>query len=208
MYKPLFVSDPEFRYISFRGIEKECVTIEIADHDYDVCEEVSKNFWANSKKGGYGKGLGRTNDDPYKPARTGLLGQMAFSKILCEPVDTMFRQYGDNYDNLIGGYKVDIKCAMRNYGECLIYHTNEWGTKIPLNKDIYVCCYIDNENRKEKKANIVIVGYILRKNVELCPVKVGRKGNGHLNYVVNFEVLSPIKKLINAKKKYFGFKNV
>jgi hypothetical protein len=188
----------------FNELEKECILVQICDKEYDACEVASCNFWGNSKKGAYGVGLGRTDDDPYKPARTGLLGQMAFSKVIGESVDLEYREGGDKQDNLIGKYKFDMKCAMRNYGCALIYHTNEWGKKIPLDKDVYVLGYMESEDREKKIANVIIVGYALKEDVSKCLVKPGRKGRGHLNYEVPFGSLKPITHLIAIKKKHFG----
>jgi hypothetical protein len=207
MYRPISIAQPQVVKRLFDGVEKECVMVEIEGEEYEECERGSNDFWGNSKPGEYGAGLGRTEDDPYKPARTGLLGQMAFGKLTAEPVDTIYRSGGDRQDNLIGKYKYDMKCAMRNYGEILIYHTNEWGKKIPINKDIYVGSYVESENREAKKATIIVVGYIQKNNVEECSVQPGRKGK-HKNYVVPFKTLKPITALLDLKKKHYGFKVV
>ncbi len=184
----------------FNNKGRDCIIVEIDGVDYEECVRAAPNFWANKKPGAYGAGLGATVDDDYKPVRTGLLGQMAFGKVTGLPVDTEIRSGGDNYDFLIFDCKVDIKCPMK-CGDILIYHTNEWGKRIPLNKDIYVCCYMENEDRKNKNATVIIAGYALKKDVLLCKVEKGRKGKGHLNYVLPIYNSHPIIKLIEAINK-------
>lgn len=177
--------------------EIECYSVFVDGSDYEECEKISCNFWSNSKGGAYGVGLGATPDDKYKPARTGMLAQMAFGKLTGLPVDNEFRHGGDDHDNLIFGYKVDIKCAMKFRDTVLIYHTNEWGKKIPLNKDIYVCGYVEKENRNEKNATVVLTGFALKQDVEKAKVEVGYKGKGHLNYVLPVSSLRSITKFVS-----------
>jgi len=197
MYQPKAV-EPQILKKSFNGKEMECVVVEIEGEEYDVCVKASNDFWGNSKPGAYGAGLCSTADDKHKPARVGKLGEMALAKLSNKPIDDVYRKFGDRQDFLLKGWKADVKCATRDYGESLIYHTNEWGKKIPLDKHIYVCSYVESEDREQKKAKIVLVGYALNKDVESSKVEPGRKGNGHLNYVLPFESLMPIVKLLKA----------
>lgn len=172
-----------------------CIKVTLRKKEYELCETAAQNYWANTKKGNYGKGLCNSQDDPYKPVRIGLIGQMAFSKILGTPVDLSYRQFGDEYDNLIDGYKIDIKCATQNFGNCLIYYKNEWGKIIKLDKDIYVFSFLENEDRQNKKATVIIVGYLLKDEIKECKIKQGK--GGHLNYMVKLNEVSEIFKLIN-----------
>jgi hypothetical protein len=206
MYSPVKILEPQIVKRQFNGKEKECIIVKIEGQEYEECERASQgeNFWGNSKPGAYGAGLGATKDDKFKPARTGLLGQMAFGKLTGFPVDTTYRRGGDRQDNLVFGYKADMKCAMQRRDDVLIYHTNEWGKKIPLDKDIYVCAYVEQENRIDKNATIVMTGFALKKDVAECKVEPGRKGNGHLNYVVSVDTLRPITKLIQEVNKKLG----
>ena len=186
---------PQIENNYFNGIQKECVLVNIEGKDYEEC--VKANFWANKKGGVYGRGLGREDDDPHKPVRTGLLGQMAFGMLTDEEVDTEYREYGDQQDNLILGYKYDIKCSMKNYEKTLIYHISEKGRHIPVNKDCYVCSYVKKEDREKGEASIVIVGFALKKDVLECPVKPGIRGK-HKNIEVPFHRLKPILGLIKS----------
>jgi hypothetical protein len=190
----------------FDGESKDCIIVEIDGEEYAACDQVSQgdNYWANSKTGAYGSGLGNTTTDKFKSVRTGLLGQMAFGKLFNQPVDLQYKQGGDKYDNKIGEHTYDMKCAMRNYSTGLIYHTNEWGKKQLLNKDIYVFAYVESEDRENQKAKIVFTGFALKCDVEKCDVEKGFKGNGHLNYVVPYSKLKSITKLLEAKKKFYG----
>lgn len=192
----------------FDNIEKDCIMVEIEGAEYAACEAASsgKNFWGNSKPGAYGSGLGKTDDDEFKPARTGLLGQMAFAKIFNQQVDLEYRKGGDKYDNKIGRYTYDIKCAMKNRGEGLIQHTNEFGKKNEqaLSKDIYVLAYVESEDRKQQKCKIIFAGYASKQDIQECETKTGYRGSGHLNYVVAFSKLKSIVKLLQLKRKIYG----
>lgn len=204
--RPKPITEPQILKRSFNNKERECILVEIEGDEYNACDITSKgdNFWGNSKRGAYGAGLGKTDDDKYKPARIGLLGQMAFGKLFNRPVDLIYRQGGDKYDDKIGDHTYDIKCAMRNRGEGLIQHTNEYGkkNKQALSKDIYVFGHMEAEDRDQQKAKVIFVGFAFKKYIEECESKVGYKGNGHLNYVVPFSELKSIVKLLELKKKY------
>ena len=208
VYFPKIIHSPKIIRMEFNQIHKDCIVVGVFNEEYKKCQQAScgKNFWGNSKGGAYGKGLGRTKNDKYKPARTGFLGQMAYCKVFGDPIDFSYKKGGDKYDSIIGReYKVDIKCAMENRGKGLIYHTNEWGNRIPLNKDIYVFGYIHLEDRLNNKAEVVLTGYTLKKDIENnALVCQGVRGRGHKNYEIYFENLRPIKQLLDWKKKEYG----
>ena len=201
MYEPEKLNYFQVVKYQFKKKDVECIVVRIEDEEYRECEHASSSFWCNSKKGAYGKGLGATKYDEHKPVRTGLLGQMAFGKLTGLPVDTEYREGGDEQDNLIFRHKIDIKCSMSKRDESLIYHSSANGIKIPLDKDIYVCSYIQQEDRMNKSAIVVMTGFALKEDVEVCKVAMGKKGNGHLNYELPINTLRPIKKLIDCINK-------
>lgn len=210
-YLPKLIHKPQVVKRVFDGKEMDCVIVEVSGDEYELCEVASQegNFWGNSKPGAYGAGLGKTKNDKFKPARTGLLGQMAYGKLFGEPVDLVYRKGGDKQDNLLGGkYRVDVKCPMKNYGKALIYHTNEWGKRIPVDKDIYVFGFVHSEDRENKKATVIMTGFTLKQDVKKADVQPGIKGNGHLNYEVPFSSLRSITKFLEFKKLTFGVCNV
>ncbi len=199
---PKPVAQPQIVKRLFNNKEKKCVLVEVEGEEYVACDYASRNFWGSSKKGTYGKGLLNSENDPRKTERIGLLGQMAFSKLIDEPVDLAYRHGGDKQDNLIfGKYKIDIKCAARNYGANLIQKTNEFGKEQKIDKHIYIGSFLDSENREEKKAEILLVGFCLRKDVLGAKVAPARKGN-HINYEIPFEEMRPIINLITTIKDY------
>ena len=199
LYTPQPLSELDWITQEFDGKLVDCLAVDVSGHDYELCEEASCKFWANEKPGVYGAGLGRTDDDPRKPVRVGLLGQMAFAKIFADKVDLVYRKGGDSYDNRIGGKKFDVKCAMKNYGVNLILHTTERGHRQRLNKDIYVCSYIESEDREARIAEVMFVGFATPKGIAKCEVLPGRKGAGHLNYEVPFSKMYPMAKLMGWK---------
>jgi hypothetical protein len=206
-YMPAFVIDPIFETKSFLGIQKKCIVVVITGNDYLACDNSSKDFWSNKKRGSYGRGLKNSKDDPCLVTRIGLFGQTAFGICFRQDVDFEYREFGDEYDNKINGITYDIKCATKKTHINYILHTNEYGTKIPLDKDIYVFGYLEKEDKNQKEAMVVLTGYlrnedILRKSfVRQSPI---RNAN-HVNYEILCEDLHPIENLYNLmKKKYWS----
>lgn len=193
MYKPEIVINPKI----INNGSHDCISVLIKNEEYELCEETSKNYWANSKKGAYGEGLGKTVNDEFRPVRTGLLGEMAFAKVFNTEIDLDYRAGGDIQDCILENkYTVDIKCAMSNYGKGIIYYKNEWGGEINLTKDIYVFCYLESERRKIKKAVINIVGTATSEELrKYGKIKKGIRGNGHENYEIEYSDLRPIMEL-------------
>jgi hypothetical protein len=197
LYSPQVIHTPAIKTEFFEEKTYECVVMTIAGDEYTICETASSgdNFWGNSKRGFYGRGIGRTEKDPFKPARTGLLGQMAYAELVGGVVDTSYKKGGDRHDDLLfGEYKVDVKCSMKNHGRGLIYHTNEWGRKVVVDKDVYVFSYINSEDRENKQAEVVIVGFATNEDVCNSKIAPGRWGR-HMNYEVEFASLKPIDML-------------
>lgn len=196
--QPTLITQPQIVKRLFNGKEKDCIIVEVEDDEYVACDNASRNFWSSSKKGMYGKGLLNSENDPYKTERIGLLGQMAFAKLIDEPVDLIYRLGGDKQDNLIlGKFKLDMKCAARNYGANLIQKTNEFGKEQKIDKHVYVGSFVDSDKFEEKKAKIILVGYCLQKDIFEAKIAPARKGK-HINYEIPFEEMRPIAKLITT----------
>ncbi|HUV59106.1 MAG TPA: hypothetical protein VMW09_03235 [Desulfatiglandales bacterium] len=179
-------------------IFKNMFKVRISGEEYQECVKCSKgdNFWGNSKKGTYGQGLCRTEEDPFRPARIGKLGEMGFSKLFGLPFDNEYRQKGDRYDFTMRGYSIDIKTSKwRKEGPGLIMRYNEQGVEIPLSKDIYVFSYCNYEVLKKELAEVVYVGYCLKDDIQNYPVKLGYRGGKHKNIEVDFKSLIPIAHL-------------
>lgn len=170
--------------------------VTVSGEEYEKCLLSSSDYWANTKKGTYGRGLGRTADDPFKPVRTGMLGEMAFSIVCGSPVDFEYKKFGDKHDFLYNEKTIDVKCAMKNYRKCLVYHKSASGKEIELTKDIYVFGYVDEEILGSY-AKIMLMGYLNRDEVAKCPIARGLRGK-HLNYEVFFNKTKPLEDLLNA----------
>jgi hypothetical protein len=201
---PVQIIEPTVVEKVFDGTKIDCIVVEVYGDEYDACVKASENYWGNSKPGAYGAGLGNTDGDKFKTPRTGLLGQMAFAKIFNQPVDLEYRKGGDKFDNKIGDFTFDIKCAMKDSGQNLIQHTNEFGQKNQqaLSKDFYILSYIESEDRMRKKCKIVIVGFLKTEGIQECEIKRAKKG--HWNYVVRFSKSKSIVGMLEAKKKKYG----
>lgn len=186
----------------------ECLSVGVEEEEYYVCEVSSwaENFWSNSKSGTFGKGLIYTEEDKYRTVRTGLLGQMAFAKVIGEPLDISYRKYGDKYDFLINGLTVDVKCSTKDMGKNFVCCVTERGVNLPVNKHIYVCSYLEYENRIEMKANVILVGYTTKDKVAKLPLKKGHRGGTHMNREIEFEYTTSITELVNRKLKRCGRK--
>jgi hypothetical protein len=62
-----------------------------------------------------------------------------------------------------------------------------------VDKDIYVFGYMAKEDRKNQRAEVMLVGYATKSEVTKEEnVKKGRVGNGHYNYEVPYRNLSSI----------------
>jgi len=178
--------------------------IVVCGEDYKYCQESSKNYKCNTKKGFFGKGIINSKNDPYKVTRIGLLGEMAFAKYMDVPARFEYMEHGDDFDFKINGKTIDVKTASRNYGACLIRCINHKGNFI-LKKpcDIYVAAYIDKEIPDENYAEVIIKGWIRSKefkNMEPVNARVGK----HKNYEISFDnvsSLSSLKKLLTKNEK-------
>lgn len=202
-YKPN-QEKPSLTSLTFKKIPKECWRVNIQDRDYQICCETAKHLWSSSKKGNYGRGLANTSEDPYKVERTGLLGEMAFAKMLGLEVDTSYCENGVAYDFILNGKFVDVKTETKRHKyECgLIYARSESGKTIPLKSDIYVFSYLESENSKENKATIVLLGYCTKLEVErILPQPGRRQGSTHMNYEVQYHKLHPLKELMSVNNK-------
>jgi hypothetical protein len=212
MFRPKLIENPlatKQNYKFFNEIDDkidvvshEVITVKIDGEEYEECKKTSEggNYWANSKPGVYGAGLLKTEEDPYKPARTGLLAEMAFSKLTGEPFNNVYKKGGDTHDFLLSGkYKTDVKCSTKQtgLGPGLIQIVNEFGYKIPLRSDIYIFSYLRKEDRTNNVAEIVFVGFALREDVAKCKKEYGYRGKGHINHEVPFHSLKPIKPIIH-----------
>jgi hypothetical protein len=198
--QPKPIIQPQIVKEFFNGKEKECILVKIEGDEYTACDAASRHFFASKKKGEYGKGFLNTLSDPCKTERVGLLGQMAFGKVVDEPVDLMYREGGDDQDNLIcERFKVDIKCASRNYGANLIQKKTEFGKEMKNDNHIYVGSFMHSENVKEKIAEITLVGYFMKKDFTDEKIAPARRGS-HINYEFLFEEMHPIKHLIRRMK--------
>lgn len=201
-YQPKVVV-PTTTLQTFDGVSRDCFLTYVEGKDYEVCERYSENNWGNKKPGAYGRGLSKTKSDPYWPARMGKIGEMAFAKVFNVPVDIQYREGGDRKDFLLcEGVTVDQKMAGRNYGCSLVYCVNEKGRKVPVEKDIYVGSYLEDEDRVGKRAIVVMVGFAFKEEVLVSPKMPGRKGAGHYNYEVAFAKMHPTADLLTMQRKY------
>jgi len=206
-YFPEYIKNPQVVQRTFDGVEKDCYLVEISGKDYKICEDTSHKFWCNSKPGAYGAGFLNTKDDPSKTTRIGLLGQMAYAKLFNDSVDISYKEFGDKYDNLIGRFKVDVKCPSYNYGNAKVQRINSKGITIEVDKDFYVVSFVESENKNDKKAVIVMVGFVLKDYVEKAKLVSG-VGNKHFNCEIWYKDVKSIVGFREAKLEYDKSKKI
>lgn len=179
---------PQETFIEIKTEKKITLCVEILDREYDICENTK--LWCSGKKGQWGKGLINSVEDPKKVERTGLLGEMAFAKVFGLPIDIEYCEGGKHNDFLSCSKKIDIKTASKkpSYNCGLVRYTKQ------LSADIYVFNYIEEDNREQKKAKIILVGWDYKENV-IKQKKNKAKIGSHMNYEIEYIKLIPINLL-------------
>lgn len=172
----------------FDGNFKKIYNVYINPDEYEICVKAAANMWANKKTGSdYNKGLINTKQDPHRAERTGKLGEMAMGKIVGLPMDTEYRQFGDEQDFIYRNNKINVKCTSEypSYEAGLTRCLSDKGFPIELVQDIYVYGYLKNENRQSKEANAVIIGYQTKEFIEKLEKVKARKGL-HRNHEIPY----------------------
>ena len=189
-YYPQLIT-PLYSILRIGKKEIEIVKVVIGGGEYDICE--NSKLWCSSKKSSWGRGLINTEDDKKKAERTGLLGEMAFSKISGFPINIEYCEGGKDTDF----HKIDIKTATKkpDYNAGLIRCASESKKKIQLKSDLYVFGYVENDLVQEKIAVVVLVGGEYRENIEKTPIKRAKLGH-HYNYEVKYVDLIPIRQIL------------
>lgn len=171
---------------------------EITLQDYIKCSISSGNQWSSSKPGQYGKGLGNDTKDPQKIERVSKIAEVVVAGVFdTAPPDFEYKRGGDGgWDLEIAGLKVDIKCALRNYGAGVFKGLTKGG-KSTVKSDIYIFCYLEDEDRVKQTATVVIVGYLTKDEIlelELVPPRK-RFTSRPINYDVKHSKMHPIEQL-------------
>ena len=194
-----------------RGM-RECLRVEVSGEDYLEVEKESDHFWARDEKekknpSQYTKGVGNSQDDPHRASRTGLLGEVAFGKIIGLPADIAYKKGGQKEDftlpvNLpkegIKEYSLDVKTAMSlRDAKGLIQCVNSRGKVIPLHCDYYVFSFISKEDRQSKKAYVTFAGFLWKHEMKKYGLKQGRRGSSHKNIEVPYEDTRLIDLMLN-----------
>ena len=196
VYKPIQVV-PYIKSHKLGKLEKECVTVKLNSREWVYCDTASKDMWANSKSGNYGKGILNTSADPAKTERTGLLGEMAFAKIADMSVDFSYSEGGKEHD-FEGPYgSIDIKTAskLQTYKSMLVYAKSGSGKEIPLTSSFYVGAFVSHESIEEQKATVVIVGWCTNETIQAKPLVQGKSGFWY-NKEVPYKELRNITELL------------
>lgn len=167
------------------------------DH-YNICLDAANNYWASSKKGGYGRGLINTKDDKIKVERTGLLGEMAFHLISGLPYNFAYKKGGDKYDFIFDGKRIDVKTAAKDYGCICIVAYNGSGVYVFRELEYYVSCYIQEDTGKDAK--VEVVGYEEGSLIKQLPIKGARAKGLHKNYELVHQNVKNIEKLLEQIK--------
>lgn len=181
--------------------------VTISGSDYRMCEERSKNMWANKKRGSYGRGVVNSKGDPRKVERTGTLGEFAFAEIFDKEVDWEYRQGGDEQDFKIGPFKIDVKCSTKGDKAKMCYLTNRHknGRLAKVGCDIYVCASVLEEDIEGEFARVKLYGWLHRNDLHKFPIRPGARGYvegefGWLNWDLEFDKLYPMKDLLECSR--------
>lgn len=172
--------------------------IKITPRLYKKIEKYSQNRWSNKKTGHFGRGLINSKDDPCRAERIGLLGEAALAQIIDRKVDYEYKEGGVPFDFRLNNLKIDIKTAGKNYGVGLIRAKTAEGKVLTLKSDVYAFGYIIKDDRDNKIAEIEILGYLRKEEIEKCNIVKARVGN-HLNYEISYDKLSPIETISKLK---------
>jgi hypothetical protein len=195
LYTPIYINDPTSFIFCFNRVKATGILVRVEGEEYDACDSASQHWFASGKKGKYGPGLLNTDPkDPRKTERIGLLGEMATGKIIHQPVDLRYRKGGDNCDFCVKGQRIDVKTNSYLREESpsteIIVYANEYDMSNKINckyrdMDVYLVSYLKDENREERWAEIVLVGYhlgsIVKKNFESLIRKTRKRGKDHYN---------------------------
>jgi hypothetical protein len=188
---------PSYIILKINKKEIKVTKITIIEEEYDICEKCE--LWCSNKKGNWGSGLINSKDDKHKAERTGLLGEMAFSKISSLPVNIEYCEGGKDNDFCItsGKSKIDVKTAAQKpkYNAGLVRCASESKKEISLRSDLYVFGYIEKELKQEKIAVVVLVGGEYSENIIKMPVRKAKMGY-HYNYEIKYNQLIPIENLL------------
>lgn len=177
--------------------------IKLTQEDYNTATEYSKNCWAETKGGTWGRGLINNKKDPHKVSRVGKLGEIALCRLLDKEVDTEYRTGGDRgVDVKIGPFKADLKVSVykpsrRRYKRALIKYKTSRG-RIKLMSDIYIGGVV-----YEDSLEVDIFGWICASELRRLPIEDGiikLEDGGWKNIVLQENLLHPIEDLIIMSK--------
>jgi hypothetical protein len=128
-----------------------------------------------------------------------LLGEAALAKFIDRKVDYEYKEGGVAFDFRLNNLKIDIKTAAKSYNCGLIRAQTPTKVPVSLKSDVYVFAYIGEEDRENKKATVILKGWVTKEEIEACqivPAKIGK----HYNYQIPYEKLRPIEELRRARK--------
>jgi len=175
-------------------INLSSVLISIDGDLYERVKRASSQMACGKKCTSYGKGIINSGSDPFKVQRTGLLGEAAFSIWSGLPLDLSYKPGGDHSDFIINGHSIDVKCAYRNYQMNLIVRREFEGGKFHPLKDVYVGSYIVYDFPVHWSAQVCLLGYNVRSEIEKVPVTPSTRGV-HLNTRLLHRDLRPLNHL-------------
>ena len=167
----------------------------VSGEEYQFCAIAAQNYWSNGKPGIYGSGLINNANDPFKATRVGMLGEVAFGRLIGKEPNFAYLPMGDSGDFTLAGRKIDVKTATKKRNDMLIYRVSEVGDVIELKSHIYVAQYLEWERREEQKALITTVGWISRERAMTCVLQKSRI-NSHQNLVIAYSGLKEIGGMI------------
>ena len=198
--------------------EKKKMIINLTKSEVYESLRIAKKFskkesWSkkNDKFSRWGAGLLNMGKISYKAELIGTLGEMSFSKVSKLPIDSEYKERGNNFDfkaKLLPVKRkvyIEVKTRMRDMGDVYVKRYDENDKMILLKSDIYVFCHlITSWNRIEKditndenmgSVKVKIDGVISKKKLEAKDIYPAFNGV-HKNIVCPTTELANIDELL------------
>jgi len=172
------------------SVMRRCVFVTISGNDYIECKETT--YWSSEKTDNYGKPQPFPDGKGDMKSAVGLFGEMAFAIINNLDVDLSYRKNGDSCDFAVDGVTIDIKTAMKKSKGPHIRSRKLSTGRFDKMKDMYVVGYLADHNIDNHTAEVVLVGYFYRDEMESADEYISKAREDTANYDLYFSESNPL----------------